>query len=395
MANYFVPLQAPRARNAMLDLSPINQGLDSIGQANQQAKRNAMLQQSQDLQQRTFDANQAQVARQNQRQDREMYGKQAYAVDQEQDPQRRAALWRRITAGFDQSTLSPEELDPITGPKLMMAQAGLSVDPLERQTKQAQLDLLRARTRVADSGGESPSTIREWKYFNSLPPEDQQRYLTMKRAQKYYDTGTEFVLPNPSAPSEALGSIRKDVAGAARERELGKTQGESITDLPRVEDNAALALQTIGQIRSHPGKRYGVGVMGVLPGIPGTEQRGFVNLVEQARGKVFLEAFNSLRGGGQITEKEGEKATAALARLDRAQSQQDFDTALKDLEDVIKRGVNRARQKAGQGGGLTSQTGGQGQPPTQVARPRSKADYDSLPSGTRFIDPEGTERIKP
>lgn len=146
MANYFVPLQAPRPRNAMLDLSPINQGLDSIGQANQQAKRNAMLQQSQDLQQREFDARQAQITRQNRRQDREMYGKQAYAVDQEQDPQRRAALWRRITAGFDQSTLSPEELDPITGPKLMMAQAGLVVDPLERQMAQAKLANLQADT---------------------------------------------------------------------------------------------------------------------------------------------------------------------------------------------------------------------------------------------------------
>lgn len=30
-----------------------------------------------------------------------------------------------------------------------------------------------------------------------------------------------------------------------------------------------------------------------------------------------------------------------------------------------------------------------------VARPQSKEDYDALPSGTRFVDPEGTVRIKP
>lgn len=161
MANYFVPLQAPRPRNAMLDLSPINQGLDSISQANQQAKRNAMLQQSQDLQQREFDARQAQMTRQNDRQDREMYGKQAQAVDQEQDPQRRAALWNRITSSFDQSKLSPEERDPITGPKLMMAQAGLVVDPLERQTKQAQLGLIQAQTAAANRRASGPVSAQE------------------------------------------------------------------------------------------------------------------------------------------------------------------------------------------------------------------------------------------
>jgi hypothetical protein len=31
----------------------------------------------------------------------------------------------------------------------------------------------------------------------------------------------------------------------------------------------------------------------------------------------------------------------------------------------------------------------------EVARPTSKAEYDALPSGTRFIDPEGIERTKP
>ncbi len=141
--------------------------------------------------------------------------------------------------------------------------------------------------------------------------------------------------------------VAKDLAGAEREKAIGDAQGKATADLPRVSDNAALALKTINDIRNHPGKAYGTGVAGVLPGIPGTQQRGFVNLVDQAKGKTFLEAFNSLRGGGQITENEGAKATQALARLDRAQTPQDFEASLKDLEEVINLGLSRAKKATG------------------------------------------------
>lgn len=222
MANYFVPLQAPRPRNAMLDLSPINQGLDSIGQANQQTKRNAMLQQSQDLQQRTFDANQAQLARQNQRQDREMYGKQAYAVDQEQDPQRRAALWRRITAGFDQSTLSPEELDPITGPKLMMAQAGLVVDPLDRQIKQAQLAQHRAQTAALSQRADQSKVMEVNGVLVRVPVNGpaEEIYRSSTAGQRPPPAGYE---PDPSRP----GALRAIPGGPGDPANKPLTEGQT------------------------------------------------------------------------------------------------------------------------------------------------------------------------
>lgn len=260
---------------------------------------------------------------------RKRLASRAHAVEMEQDPARKLALWnanlKMIPGGIDH--LTPEERDPITGPKLMMAEAGIVVDPLERQQKQGALQLQQAQigklNRDAAMGGEMPSNVREWQYFNSLPQEKQQQYLTMKRAEKYLDTGTAFVRPNPVDPANPIATMPKDVAGEARQKAIGEAGGKAAADLPRVLDNASLAIKTISQIRAHPGKQYGLGAAGVLPGIPGTQQRGFVNLVDQAKGKVFLEAFNSLRGGGQITEAEGAKATQALARMDRAQTPED------------------------------------------------------------------------
>lgn len=157
-------------------------------------------------------------------------------------------------------------------------------------------------------------------------------------------TGTEIIDKATGLPVRTVG---KDLYGSESQKAQGKAQGDARASLPTVEATASRALDTIQKIRTHPGKQYGTGVAGVLPGIPGTQQRGFVTLVDQAKGQTFLEAFNSLRGGGAITEAEGRKATEAFARLDRAQTAQDFDAALGDLEQVIKEGVRVARQKAG------------------------------------------------
>lgn len=130
----------------------------------------------------------------------------------------------------------------------------------------------------------------------------------------------------------------------------GEQQGNAAFGLDATLGKTQQALDTIRQIREHPGKQYGVGALGVVPGIPGTAQRGFVTLVDQAKGQSFLQAFEALKGGGAITEREGAAATAAIARLDRAQSPADFNKALDDLEAIINRGVEVARKRAGQGG---------------------------------------------
>ena len=66
-------------------------------------------------------------------------------------------------------------------------------------------------------------------------------------------------------------------------------------------------------------------------------------LIDQIRGDVFLQAFSTLKGGGQITEIEGEKATQAQARLSTAQSEEDFRAALNELKFYTELGIKRAK----------------------------------------------------
>jgi len=204
--------------------------------------------------------------------------------------------------------------------------------------------------------------------------------------QQLVDTGTGYTLFDKGTGKSSGQVISKDIAGKERAEIVGKGQGQAETDLPRAAQNAEQTLKVINDLRNHPGIDLGTGLLGVVAektgGIPGTDQRSFVNQVNQLKGKTFLEAYNTLKGGGQITEVEGKKATEALARLDMGQSKQDFIKALDDLESVINVGLSRAQKQAG----VKSQPGAQpsqAQAPTQNAAPISGA--KQAPDGNWYV----------
>lgn len=100
-------------------------------------------------------------------------------------------------------------------------------------------------------------------------------------------------------------------------------------------DFADMGIGVIDQLLASPGLGRITGWSSKIPIIPGTDQAQADALALQIEGQAFLQAFQSLKGGGAITEKEGEKATAAIARLKRAQSEQDYRKALTELRGVL------------------------------------------------------------
>lgn len=65
--------------------------------------------------------------------------------------------------------------------------------------------------------------------------------------------------------------------------------------------------------------------------------------LDQVIGKAFLQAYETLKGGGQITELEGNKAQAAEARLSTAQRPEDFREALREYRFYIDQGIRRLK----------------------------------------------------
>ena len=170
---------------------------------------------------------------------------------------------------------------------------------------------------------------------------------------------------------------------------------EARRDLPRVTDDVAVSLSLLDKLESHPGFSDIIGAR--VPGaalVWGSNAAGADAILKQIGGRAFLQAFESLKGGGQITEIEGQKATEAVARLSTAQSERDFKVAMDDLRDVLQNGVRRAyesaRMEPPKGFGAPAKPQEQ-----KVAQPASRAEYDALPSGSTFRAPDGSIRRKP
>jgi len=207
------------------------------------------------------------------------------------------------------------------------------------------------------------------------------------------DLGTHIQLIDPQTRQPIGQPIQKDLAGAEREKILGEETGKGQVALPQLLATSSQTLKAIEDVRNHPGRGFmTTGALGGMPGIPGTSGRGFTVALDQLKGKTFLEAFNALRGGGAITEAEGSKATNAMARLDRAQNKDDFETGLNDLRDVVKAGMMRAAAKAKGAGQTMAQDAPAAQP---AAGGITQAQYESLPSGSTFTAPDGSQRVKP
>ena len=81
--------------------------------------------------------------------------------------------------------------------------------------------------------------------------------------------------------------------------------------------------------------------------IEGTETASFEPLYKSIKGQAFLDAFQRLKGGGQITEVEGQKATEALLKLDKAQTEKDFVKYAREFQENLQRGMELAKNKAG------------------------------------------------
>lgn len=129
---------------------------------------------------------------------------------------------------------------------------------------------------------------------------------------------------------------------------LGKAAGQAIVDLPAAVSVAENSITLIDRIVANPALKEITGKFDSMRPKLLLSQAG-VDLVadfERIQGIIFMEAYQNLRGGGQITEVEGLKAEQAMANLDRAQSEKAVIEALTDLREVIAAGIERAKGEA-------------------------------------------------
>lgn len=81
--------------------------------------------------------------------------------------------------------------------------------------------------------------------------------------------------------------------------------------------------------------------------VPGTDEYGTAQRIEQLKSNAFLSSIQQMRGMGSLSNAEGMKVEAALGRLNAAQSEKDFRQSLVDVQKSIGRLRDVAMKEAG------------------------------------------------
>jgi hypothetical protein len=169
--------------------------------------------------------------------------------------------------------------------------------------------------------------------------------------------GTAVVTRLPEGVTPDMGLKAYETAqGTALGKGAGEAQIEAQTALPGA---AGLAEQVSGQVDALKNDPYLENMLGPIDRLlPNTSEDAarVQGMIDQLQGGAFLQARQLLKGGGAITDFEGQKAEAAFVRMNAAQSPEDFKAALDEFNYFVQQGVAKleaqARGQAPTGGGL-------------------------------------------
>jgi len=174
------------------------------------------------------------------------------------------------------------------------------------------------------------------------------------------------------AQQSALGGAAPEVAQAEAGKQAqitaakaqSEAQAQAQLDFPQIEATATQTINQVERLLNHPGFRAAVGAAGpekIFGNIPligeGTQVQDFNLGLGQVKGGQFLEAIESLKGTGQITEVEGRTATQAISDMSTAQSEEAFIKSANEFINIVRRGLERARKAAGGGAQMNTPAG--------------------------------------
>lgn len=194
--------------------------------------------------------------------------------------------------------------------------------------------------------------------FNSLSEAQKNLLWDMKEGVQYSPEQMAMYVQNFNNKKLEQSTPKAQVDLQKSQIDLQKSQSE-VAQMESRKQAASSEIagmrQMLADLKNHPGMSTSIGAKGIEYNFgwskepySGTKAADFYSLLEQVQGGTFMQAFNNLKGGGQITEQEGAKATAAIARLNPRQSEEGFNKALMDFDGVLAQAQARSQANSPQ-----------------------------------------------
>jgi hypothetical protein len=337
-----------------------------------------------------------------------LWGKRALAFEQtfKPDDPRRGPAWSRLVQGLGSKDMTPEEMDHMSGPKLMAIQAGVYNDPrdsqmkdLEIQYKQSEINknnLREDKSKVMDVNG------RLVRVPQSGPAEE--IYSSPNAGAGKEPSGFEW---NPQKP----GALRPIAGGPGEFRNFteGQTKDAGFgARMLRAEDNIDSVMGYDSQTGSAKGYDPTRKSNAYFPDQSRLSNLYTANMVNSKEWQQYIQGSRESMAallrkdtGAAVTDQEfdlyfpmyypqpGDSAEVVkqkkagrveIARGLAASSGGAFEKAYPERASILREGRAGDQQRGG--------------PPGKLARPQSQQDYESMPPGTRYLDPTGRTRTK-
>lgn len=200
--------------------------------------------------------------------------------------------------------------------------------------------------------------------------------------------------PTPDGNMEA-------VPGGPADIKMNEKRQQDFASATQVIQQLDELSRSVNRVSTAPGLDKNFGVQGYVPNVPGGKAADAAALLETLKTQGAFAALQEMRnasktGGalGAVSDRENQMLQNAIAALQKAQSAKQVRDQLKVLNDHVETSKQRIRDAYNDHwnrGGEAAKRGMGGGPPTV----RDDSDYNKLPSGARFLDPEGNERVKP
>lgn len=160
------------------------------------------------------------------------------------------------------------------------------------------------------------------------------------------NAGINEIVSSEDATSANASSTEAQVVAT----DLAKDAVSAAINLESTQNNARTMSDLFSRIRNHRGRaavlNSNLGTLNPMLRIPNSAELDFNSILKELQGDVFMTAYKGLKGGGQITEIEGEKAEQAIQNMTINQTEQQFMESLDILENIVMQATREATNKA-------------------------------------------------
>lgn len=434
------PFDLGPSANVNLLMQPLQQGLQSYRQGmdkqfegERALKKEQLAERADTRQQQAFDLEQQKAKVQ-------QIAGIAQAALAEQDPARRAQLMQsayavhpEMVTHLQRAGQNPNDHGKVA--QFLIAEARGYVDPLADEAKRANIEQSRAATAVsranltqlAKATPEYRASVAgqyglqrgspEWNAFvinGTYSPKDD--FIHLKDGEEIQ---RKVVGPDGRPTLEKVASNEKSkvppgyrptadnnleaIPGGPADIKQNEKRQQDYASATQVIQQLDELAKSVNRVATAPGLAKNFGPAGYIPNMPGGEAANAAALLDTLKTQGAFAALQEMRnasksGGalGAISDREGQMLQNAMAPLGKAQSAKQVQESLKTILDHIETSKQRIRDAYNDhwnrnGEAAKREMGA----PTGPARIRDDSDYNRLPSGSRFMDPEGNVRIKP